>query len=550
MGTSGADLNCTRVAGRIVDVVAGEIFPGVLVIAAGRIASVERTAAVPERYLLPGFIDAHVHIESSMLLPTEFARLATVHGSVGAVADPHEIANVTGSDGVRFMLANAARTPFHFSFGAPSCVPATPFESSGALLGLPEIDTLLQMPEIGYLAEMMNYPGVIEEDPDVLGKLALARKYGKPVDGHAPGLRGVAAERYAAAGISTDHECFSLEEALEKIDCGMQILIREGSSARNFDSLLPLLASHPDRVMFCSDDKHPDDLQHGYLDGLIRRAIAAGYQPLAAIRACTLNPVRHYRLPAGLLQAGDPADFVIADNLIDLTILATYINGVAVAENGRALLPTVSETPVNSFATGGIAPKQLSVPYRSGLLNVIEAYEGELITGWLQVEPAVRGGAVVSDPGRDILKIAVLNRHAVSAPAIGFIKGFGLQNGALASTVAHDSHNIICVGVSDVAMATAINLLSASKGGIVVVNETGHLLLPLPVAGLMSDLDGYQVAARYHELNTLARQAGCSLAAPFMTLSFMALLVIPSLKLSDLGLFNSRDCRFTELISA
>ncbi|NJD90018.1 MAG: adenine deaminase, partial [Geobacter sp.] len=319
-----------------------------MVIAGGRIVAVERTTDVPDRYLLPGFIDAHVHIESSMLLPTEFARMATIHGSIGAVADPHEIANVTGIDGIRFMLDNAALTPFHFCFGAPSCVPATPFESSGAVLGLAEIDELLRMPEIGYLAEMMNYPGVIEEDPLVMGKLALARTHGKPVDGHAPGLRGVAAERYAAAGIGTDHECYSLEEALDKIGCGMQILIREGSSARNFDTLLPLLESHPDRVMFCSDDKHPDDLLHGYLDTLIRRAIAAGCDPLAAIRACTRNPVRHYRLAVGLLQPGDPADFVITDNLRDLTILATYINGDKVAENGTALLPKLSEIPVNS----------------------------------------------------------------------------------------------------------------------------------------------------------------------------------------------------------
>ncbi len=531
------------------DVVAGEIFDGTLVIADGMIRSVERGGDVPDRYLLPGLIDAHVHIESSLLLPTEFARLAVVHGSVGAVSDPHEIANVAGIEGVRFMLRNAARTPFHFCFGAPSCVPATPFESSGAVLGLPEMETLLAMPEIGYLAEMMNYPGVIHHDPLVHAKLELARRFGKPVDGHAPGLRGSEAEQYAWGGITTDHECFSLEEAREKIGYGMQILIREGSSARNFEALAPLLSSHPGQVMFCSDDKHPDDLLHGHMDSLVRRGIAAGYDPLAVLRACTLNPVRHYRLKAGLLQPGDPADYIVTDNLADLTILTTVINGVVVAEHGRSLLPTLDEAPINSFETSPITTEQLRVPCRPGLLNVIEACDGELITGWLRLEPTVRQGEVVSDPERDLLKMMVLNRHAVSQPAVAFIRGFGLLKGALASTVAHDSHNIICVGTSDAAMTEAINLLIESKGGIAVLHDGERLLLPLPVGGLMSGGDGYRVAARYQQLNSRARELGCRLAAPFMTLSFMALLVIPNLKLSDRGLFDSRSGEFTDLFT-
>lgn len=531
------------------DVVAGEIFDGALIIADGKICAVERGGDVPDRYLLPGLIDAHVHIESSLLLPTEFARLAVVHGSVGAVSDPHEIANVAGIEGIRFMLRNAARTPFHFCFGAPSCVPATPFESSGAVLGLPETETMLAMPEIGYLAEMMNYPAVICHDPQVHAKLELARRFGKPVDGHAPGLRGSEAEEYARAGITTDHECFSLEEAREKIGYGMQILIREGSSARNFEDLAPLLSSHPGRVMFCSDDKHPDDLLHGHMDSLVRRGIAAGYDPLAVLRACTLNPVRHYRLKAGLLQPGDPADYIVTDNLHDLTILTTVINGEVVAEHGRSLLPTLDETAINSFETSPITPEQLRVPCRPGLLNVIEACDGELITGWLRLEPTVRQGAVVSDPQRDILKIVVLNRHAVSQPAVAFIRGFGLRKGALASTVAHDSHNIICIGTSDTVMTEAINLLIESKGGIAVLHDGEQLLLPLPVGGLMSGGDGYRVAARYHELNSRARDLGCRLAAPFMTLSFMALLVIPNLKLSDRGLFDSRSGEFTDLFT-
>jgi adenine deaminase len=535
------------VSGRIVDVVAGRVFPGTLEIAGGRVISVKEEQVESTDFILPGLVDAHIHIESSMLIPSEFARLAVTHGTVATVSDPHEIANVLGVEGIRFMIGNGKKVPFKFYFGASSCVPATPFETAGASLGLKETEELLQMEEIGYLSEMMNFPGVLMNDENVMAKLELARKYGKPVDGHAPGLRGEDALKYIRAGISTDHECFSLEEAMEKAYYGMHILIREGSAARNFDALAPLLDTHPELVMFCSDDRHPDDLARRHINDIARRAIKKGHDLISVIRACTLNPKIHYRMDIGLLQPGDPADLIIIDNPEAFNVLRTYIDGDLVAENQQTLIASVPEQALNVFNARKISPGDLAVKAAGNRLRVIEALEGQLITHELSGSSAVKDGNVVSDTGHDILKIAVMNRYEPSSPAIAFIRSFGLKRGAIASTVAHDSHNIIAVGVNDEDIARAINTLVESKGGVCCVDGNDIFLLPLPVAGLMSDKDGFEVAAAYESIDQKARNLGSSLQAPFMTLSFMALLVIPEIKLSDKGLFDGRSFTFASI---
>jgi adenine deaminase len=533
--------------GRIVDVIAGRIFPGTVSISNGRISSIKEENVGCTDYILPGLVDAHIHIESSMLIPSEFARLAVIQGTVATVSDPHEIANVLGVEGVRFMIRNGKKVPFKFYFGASSCVPATPFETAGASLGPAEIEELLQMDEIGYLSEMMNFPGVLYDDKEVMAKLALARKYGKPVDGHAPGLRGTDAQKYIQAGISTDHECFTLEEAMEKASYGMHILIREGSAARNFDTLSPLIDAYPDLVMFCSDDRHPDDLARRHINDIARRAIEKGYDLISVIRACTLNPKRHYNMDTGLLQSGDPADLIVIDNLSSFNVLATYIDGELVAKNGKTLISSVTEEPVNYFNARRVTAEELRVKATGTKLRVIEALEGQLITHELGESFAMENGCVISDTGQDILKLVVMNRYEPSAPAVAFIRSFGLKRGAIASTVAHDSHNIIAVGVSDQDIARAINTLVGSKGGICCCEGEEIISLPLPVAGLMSHNDGFETASLYEAIDQKARQMGSTLRAPFMTLSFMALLVIPELKLSDKGLFDGRSFSFASI---
>ena len=533
--------------GQVVDVVSGTIFPGRISIENGKIISVAELPEAAAQFILPGLTDAHIHIESSMLTPAEFARLAVVHGTTATVSDPHEIANVLGLEGVEFMIGNGSLSPFRFCFGAPSCVPATGFETSGSTLGPNETEQLLARDDIFYLSEMMNFPGVVWNDPEVHAKLSLARKYAKPVDGHAPGLTGENLQKYAGAGITTDHECTTLAEALEKIAAGMHILIREGSAARNFDTLVPLLNLHPEKVMFCSDDKHPDDLIAGHMNLLLKRAVSMGYRAMDAIRACTLNPVKHYKTRGGLLQPGDAADFILVDSLTGFNVLSTYIAGEMVAVSGKSLLETVQSEKPNRFVASPLTTGALSVAAQPGRIKVIEAYDGELLTGKLLVEPAIKEGFIVSDPEKDILKIAVLNRYQPSSPSIGFIRGFGLKKGALASTVAHDSHNLICIGVNDLDMYAAMNLLISSKGGIAVADGEKVQTLPLPVAGIMTDQDGFEVARQYESINHFAQNLGSRLRAPFMTLSFMALLVIPELKLSDKGLFDGTSFSFTNL---
>jgi len=535
------------ISGKIVDVVNRRIYPGIIHIAGGKIVAIIEDPAIDGPFILPGLIDAHVHIESSMIIPSEFARLAVIHGTVGTVSDPHEIANVLGIDGVKFMIENGNKVPFKFNFGAPSCVPATPFETAGASFGLAETEELLKMDEIRYLSEMMNFPGVLGNDPLVMGKLKLAQKYGKRVDGHAPGLKGDDVKKYAAAGITTDHECFTLEEAHDKISAGMNILIREGSAARNFDVLIPLLSTYPEKIMFCSDDKHPDELMHSHINDLVRRALALGYDFFDVIRCCTVNPVSHYKLEIGLLQPGDPADFILVSKLDDFIPEATYINGIKVSEGGESLIePVLTSTP-NNFHARRVTAGEFRIPFTKGRIKVQIAHEGQLVTSSLITEPYIVNGFIESDTQRDILKMIVMNRYAPSAPALGFVQNFGLKRGAIASTVAHDSHNIIAIGVNDEDLAAAVNLLVEAKGGIACVCDGESTMMSLPVAGIMSDQNAWDVAGLYALLDQKAKSLGSNLRAPFMTLSFMALLVIPAIKLSDNGLFDSINYKFTSV---
>ena len=539
--------NSFKISGNIVDVVNKTIFTGTVEVTNGIVTAVRHHPVDESQYILPGLVDAHVHIESSMLIPSEFARMAVVHGTVGTVSDPHEIANVMGVPGVKFMIANGKKVPFKFNFGAPSCVPATSFETAGAVLGVEEVRELLGMPEIKYLSEMMNFPGVLFNDPEVMAKIELAKKAGKPVDGHAPGLKGADAAKYISAGISTDHECFTLDEARDKIGYGMRVLIREGSAAKNFETLYPLIDEAPEMVMLCSDDKHPDDLLHGHINEVVKRAVAHGCDMMNVLRSCTFNPVSHYRLDIGLLQPGDPADLIVVDNLRDFNVLATWVDGVKVAENGKSNIVKASEEPFNHFEARPMKAEDLEVLARGERIRVIEAYEGQLITGNPVIEHHSAGRNLVSDTSRDLLKIVVLNRYRISSPAIGFIRGIGLQRGAIASCVAHDSHNIIAVGADDDSIMRAINLIIGSQGGISLVNGEQQMVLPLPVGGIMSPDEGPEVARKYQELDREARKLGSPLTAPYMTLSFMALLVIPSLKLSDKGLFDGQSFSFVDL---
>lgn len=543
--------NAYSLSGNVVDLKKEEIFKGTVYIVDGKVQSIVRDETISsEDFILPGLIDAHIHVESSMLIPSEFARLAVTHGTVCTVSDPHEIANVLGIDGVRFMIENGKKVPFKFYFGAPSCVPATPYETSGAKFTPNELESLLQMEEIHYLSEMMNFPGVINRDPQEMKKIEIAQKYNKPVDGHAPGVKGWDAENYASAGISTDHECFTLTEALEKIRFGMKIQIREGSAAKNFEALIDLMKEHADKVLFCSDDRHPDSLAAGHINELVKRAIAKGYDVFSVLKSAIINPIEHYNLNVGILQEGDPADLIVVDNLTDFNVKATYVNGIKVAEEGRTLIDSVVETTPNSFHAQPITIDDIRVKDERKTIRVIEALDGELITNILIQKPTIQDGYIVSDVKKDILKIVVLNRYEKAKPAVAFIKNIGITSGAFASSVAHDSHNIIAVGTTDEEIVQAINNVIENKGGISIADGGNLYSLPLPVAGLMSNKDGFEVAQAYQKLDKKVHEMGSKLRAPFMTLSFMALLVIPELKLSDKGLFNGKTFKFTSVYSS
>jgi len=536
--------------GSIVDPEAGRIFHGEIEARDGIITAIRETAGAGEStgFLCPGFVDAHVHIESSMLSPAEFGRIAVAHGTVATVSDPHEIANVLGADGVRAMQRMAADTPLKIHFGVPSCVPATGFETAGAMIDAAAVAGLLEDPSLTYLAEMMNFPGVVHADPEVRAKIDIARRLGKNIDGHAPGLRGDALRTYVAAGITTDHECTALDEAREKLALGQKILIREGSAAKNFEALHPLLFDHPERCMFCSDDKHPDDLLEGHIDRLCARAVAAGVPAFHALRAACITPATHYGLRSGRLRVDDPADFIRLADLESFRVLETWIDGSLVAENGRSLLPDTRAPRVNHFDCAPKRPADFALPCPApARIRVIEAIDGSLLTGAREDTASVIDGHAIADPARDLLKITVVNRYRNAPPAVAFVRGVGLQRGAIASSVAHDCHNIVAVGCDDEILARAVNLVIEAKGGIALAADDGDDLLALPIAGLMSDERAEDVAAGYARLTRRAHELGSNLHAPYMTLSFLALLVIPSLKLSDLGLFDGGSFCFTDL---
>ena len=533
------------IRGNIVDIRAKRIYAGEVVIENDKISSIREIDDVIEgNYIMPGFVDAHVHIESSMLVPSEFARLAVVHGTVATISDPHEIANVNGMAGVEYMIDNGNTVPFKFHFGAPSCVPATIFETAGAELNSTDVEILLQRPEVNYLSEMMNFPGVLNGDSEVLKKIAAAKKYDKPVDGHAPGLRGELAKQYIEAGISTDHECFTEEEALDKLNFGMKILIREGSAAKNFEALIGLMDVHFEMMMFCSDDKHPDSLVDGHINVLCKRAIAKGIDVFKVLQAACINPVEHYKMRVGTLRSGDAADLIVVHDLKEFNVVETYINGKMVAGNGFSMLEPKAASVINNFDCSEKNVEDFGFDKVENEIPVIEALDGQLITNKLFLEIKQENGHMVSDTENDILKMVVVNRYKNAPVAKAFVKNFGLKSGAIASSVAHDSHNIIAVGADDESLRRAVNAVIRSSGGVSCVNEDEELLLALPVAGLMSNINGYEVAKRYTAIDRAAKDLGSTLSAPFMTLSFMALLVIPHVKVSDKGLFDGDRFEF------
>jgi len=539
-----------KIQGNLVDIPNRRIYAASVEIADGKISQIQEIQPDPSLpFIMPGFIDAHVHVESSMLVPSEFARLAVVHGTVATVSDPHEIANVCGMAGVEYMIENGKLVPFKFFFGAPSCVPATPFETAGGEINAADIEELMSRPEIHYLAEMMNWPGTVNRDPMVMEKIRISQKYGKPIDGHAPGLKGELAEKYVSAGPSTDHECFTHEEALGKIKLGMKIAIREGSAAKNFEALIDLIDEYPGMIMFCSDDKHPDNLAVSHINGLAARAVAKGKDVFKVLQAACLNPIAHYSLPVGKLQEGDPADFILVKDLKDFQVISTYINGRKVAEDGKTLIQRIKNDIINNFNCSIKKPEDFQIKAKGSNVRVIEALDGQLITQEIEGKILIKDGFAESNPADDILKITVVNRYEDAPPAVAFIKNFGLKTGAIASSVGHDSHNIIAVGIDDESICKAVNLIIESKGGVSAVSGDREEILPLPVGGIMSPSDGYEVAAAYTSIDRLAKEMGSKLNSPFMTLSFMALLVIPDLKLSDKGLFDGQRFEFASVFN-
>jgi len=536
-----------KIYGNIIDIINKKIFKGFIRIENSRIAELGKEDAGESRYIMPGLIDSHIHIESSMLVPSRFAEAAVRHGTVSVVADPHEIANVMGIEGVEFMIENSKTVALKFYFGAPSCVPATEFESSGGRIGPRDITKLLEREDIKFLSEMMNFPGVINEDKEVINKIRAARDLGKPVDGHAPGLRGKELEKYIGSGISTDHESLTLEEAKEKIRRGMKIQIREGSAARSLDRFHSLLKEDLSMIMLCSDDLHPEMLERGHIDILVRRLLALGYDIFSILQVAVVNPVLHYKLDTGLLRKGDRADFIVIDNPRDFNVSETWINGERVYDGNRINFRSPPVKPVNRFNCTQINPRDIAVGKRKGSIRVIDAVDGDLVTGIYEWSPENTGEYVCPDTGKDILKLIVKDRYNDSAPAVAFIRGFGIKSGAFASSIAHDSHNIIAVGCDDESICRAVNRVVEMKGGLAACNDLEDRQIKLETAGIMSDVPCGTLAKEYEEISEAVKTAGCKLESPFMTLSFMALLVIPELKLGDRGLFDVNRFRFTEL---
>jgi adenine deaminase len=535
------------ISGKLVDIFQRKIYNAKLTICNGLIEKIEEVDEIYDNYIIPGIVDSHVHIESSMLVPTSFARAAVKNGTVATVSDPHEIANVMGVKGVEYMIANGKKSPFKFYFGAPSCVPATPFETSGAVIDSDQIKTLMNNPNIFYLAEMMNFPGVIYDDNEVIKKIKHAHNANKPIDGHAPGLSSEGLQKYADQKISTDHECTAVDEALEKIEKGIKIQIREGSAAKDFENLFPLIKTHPEKIMFCTDDCHPDDLVKGHINKIMSRAVKKGADIFDVIIAATKTPKEHYGLNNGLLKVGDPADIVIVDNLEEFNVLQTYIDGELVYANKEVLIEKTEEEPINNFNCSNIKPEDIVVKDRGVKIQVIVAKDGDLLTGKATINPTVHRGEIVSDTQTDILKIVVVNRYQDEKPQVGFIKNFNLKKGAIAGSIAHDSHNIIAIGTNDQDIVRAINTIINNEGGIVAVDGDHKKSLVLNVGGLMSTLEAEEVAEKYHEVHQMAKSFGSKLTAPFMTMAFMALLVIPELKIGDKGLFDVSKFEFTSL---
>ena len=533
--------------GNIVDIKNRKIFKGEITIIDGLISAIEEKPCIENHFILPGFVDAHIHIESSMLVPSEFAKIAVNHGTVATVSDPHEIANVLGIKGVEFMIENGKKTPFKFNFGAPSCVPATPFESAGAIIDSDGIKQLMANPDIKYLGEMMNYPGVIFDDAEVLKKIEWAKYYNKSIDGHAPGLTGDNLNKYISAGITTDHECFTYDEALEKLQKGMKVIIREGSAAKNFEALIDLLPEHFENMMFCSDDKHPDDLLLGHINQFCERAIAKDIDIFKVLQVACVNPVKHYGLDVGLLKVGDAADCIVVENLYDFKTLQTYINGALVFDKGESKIVSIDFEILNNFDTDKKLVSDFRYESNQSKIRVIECLDGELVTNEIIKDATTNNGNLISNTETDILKMTVVNRYENSKSSTAFIKNIGLKEGAIATSIGHDSHNIIAVGVSDEAICNAVNLIIDNKGGICAVSDDSEKVVPLPIAGIMSDQNAETIGKAYSELDEMAKGLGSKLHAPYMSLSFMALLVIPSLKLGDKGLFDGDTFKFTSL---
>lgn len=540
--------------------VSREIFDGTLTVEDGKIAEIKR-GGLPERerpypYLMPGFIDSHVHIESSMMVPHEFARIAVSHGTIGVIADPHEIANVLGVEGVDYMIRSGRMAQFNFCFGAPSCVPALggDVETNGATIDAEDIEKLMARPDIGFLAEMMNYPGVLAGDGEIMRKIEAARRHGKPVDGHAPGLTGHQRDQYAAAGITTDHECSTLEEGRSCVKAGMKVIIREGGAARDYEQLNPLIAESPDMVMLCTDDCHPEDFVREHINAIVMRALADGYDLWDILQAACVNPQRHYHLDWGLLQQGDPATFIIVDTVgPHFKVQSTVIRGMEVySYNSSSLAMYLQLTASdykgdhqdypNNFVAAPITEDDIFYNIKPGAAeHIINATDGSLVTGH---EVWRMGASMFSDthPWLEVEKIVVYNRYQRGAkPMVGLIHGFGITNGAIAGSVAHDCHNIVAVGSNDGYIVRAINRVIEMGGGLVVVSADEENDIPLPIAGLMAPLTGHELAFRSMIMRQKVHDIGCMMKDPFITMAFMALPVIPNLKLTDRHLMDTKN---------
>ena len=551
-----------EIKGNVVDVIANKIEPAIVSIAKGKIAEIKKTKEKYDNYILPPFVDSHIHIESSMVMPSEFAKIAATHGTVAVVADPHEIANVLGIEGVRHFINNSKSIPFKFYFGVPSCVPATNFETSGAKIDANDVKKLFEEDKLHFLSEMMNFPGVIHNVPTVMEKIEIAKSKKKVIDGHCPKLSGKNLKKYIESGISTDHECTTLDEAIEKINLGMKIQIRNGSSAKDFENLFSLIDVFPASVMLSSDDLKPENLLEGHINLLVKNAVKKGMNLMNVLRAASLNPIEHYNLNVGMLRRGDDADFIIIDNLRDFNVLQTFCCGKLIAENGKTKIKAEKSEIINNFSATPISPKMLTVLDQNDgysrdklacnddvLVNVIGVTNGQIVTKKLECRLQIKNGDILPDVENDVLKLIVLNRYAKNQkPAVAFVKGFGLKDTAIATSISHDSHNIVAVGTDDEKICKAVNEIIKNKGGISLATPQNIEILELPIAGIISDDSIKNVAKKHTKIEKYVRELGSQLDSPFMTLSFLALLVIPELKLSDKGLFNSNEFRFEELI--